>query len=326
MNILINGLGNIGTTLLHLLNRYKGPFQIQRIYALKNIPKPWEEHVYERIKDLGIQLIYENELDALKKEIHFIFDATANGIGLKNKEMYRKFPHLIAAVAQGSEGDFGLPYMGGINDSLVAKERFFSVVSCNTHGMVSLLKYFTNNDFQRLHRGDFVIVRRSEDMGNHERLVSGNVVARHRTEMGTHHGADCVRLLNTIGINPRVFSSDITTPSQFMHGIRFNLQLHDTPVMENGADCLVSSTEYFDSNRIFELGRRFGYLGRWYSHSILVRNNMVQGDHSILGWAFVPQEGNTLLSTLKLFLLKTMGSDINTIYELLRKDLFVEKI
>ena len=61
----------------------------------------------------------------------------------------------------------------------------------------------------------------------------------------------------------------------------------------------------FDSNRVFELGRRYGFQGRLYAHAIVVANDLLVSGRTVKGWAFVPQEGNTLLSTLEAFLLQT---------------------
>jgi len=56
---------------------------------------------------------------------------------------------------------------------------------------------------------------------------------------------------------------------------------------------------------IFELGRRYGFMGRIFSHAIVVDNNMLINDKIIKAWAFIPQEGNTILSTINAFLLQT---------------------
>ena len=42
MNILINGVGNIGTTLLNILNEYRELLGIKEIYAKKNTLKSWD--------------------------------------------------------------------------------------------------------------------------------------------------------------------------------------------------------------------------------------------------------------------------------------------
>ena len=115
--------------------------------------------------------------------------------------------------------------MAGLNDDLIVNKKFVQIVSCNTHSLAAIINLFCryNND---LVDGDFVIVRRSEDLGNHQRLVSAYVVSRHLDEsLGTHHSIDVNDLYKTKNIELNVQSSDITTPSQLLHTVRFNLTL-----------------------------------------------------------------------------------------------------
>jgi glyceraldehyde-3-phosphate dehydrogenase (NAD(P)) len=42
-----------------------------------------------------------------------------------------------------------------------------------------------------------------------------------------------------------------------------------------------------------------------YSHAIILAGNILATEKSVKGWAFVPQEGNSLISTIHAFLLQT---------------------
>ena len=53
MKVLVNGIGNIGSTLLHLLHLYKGQLQIETVFALKNAPMPWHEEDLKDIQAMG---------------------------------------------------------------------------------------------------------------------------------------------------------------------------------------------------------------------------------------------------------------------------------
>ena len=128
-----------------------------------------------------------------------------------------------------------------------------------------------------------------------------------------------------------VTSSDVTTPSQLTHTVRFNLRLHQArPLPELVADLAayprLATTAKFDSNRVFELGRRYGFQGRLYAHAIVVANDLLVTGRSIKGWAFVPQEGNTLLSTLEAFLLQTRPNDAQRIGRHLCAELVARQI
>ena len=83
----------------------------------------------------------------------------------------------------------------------------------------------------------------------------------------------------------------------------------------------LSTTDKFDSNRVFELGRRYGFQGRIYSHAIVVSNNLLDDGRRIKGWIFVPQEGNTLLSTLAAYLHQTEHDGADQIMAKLRAEL-----
>ena len=316
MNVLVNGVGNIGSTLIALLARFHSELELSTIYALKNTPKPWHAEDLEYFSSLGITICTRNKddqfafLDDIIDTIDYIFDCTANGGGLKNKSWYIDLPQLKGASAQGSEKDFGTSFMSGVNNEAILSKKFVHIVSCNTHSLASLLTTFTGENLEDLSEDDFVVVRRSEDIGNHQRLVSANVVARHLDDqLGTHHSIDLQHLFETKGILVQVTSSDITTPSQLMHGVRFNICFKEKRTAYElekliNANPLVSTSVKFDSNVIFERGRRIGFQGRIYSHAVIISNNLLITPTSVKGWAFIPQEGNTILSTLHAFLLQ----------------------
>jgi glyceraldehyde-3-phosphate dehydrogenase (NAD(P)) len=103
-----------------------------------------------------------------------------------------------------------------------------------------------------------------------------------------------------------------------MHAIRFNVRLRAARaaadiVADLSAHPRLATTAKFDSNRVFELGRRYGFQGRLYAHAVVVANDLVISGRTVKGWAFVPQEGNTLLSTLEAFLLQTRHADAKAI-------------
>lgn len=322
MKVLVNGIGNIGSSLIQILNTNKDLLGIEDVYAMKNSPKPWSYAELKIIESLGVKIITGDpkddflNLDDIKDDVDYIFDATNNGGGIRNKEWFLKLKNLKGACAQGSEKNFGVSYMSGLNDEMIKGEKFVHIVSCNTHAIGSLLQTLSDNKLENIENADFVVVRRSEDIGNHERLVSANVVARHLDkELGTHHSIDITDLLSTMNISIPITSSDVTTPSQLMHAVRFNItfseEINKKLLFERiDSNPRISTTTKFDSNIIFELGRRYGNSGRIYSHSIIVKNNILYNKNTAKGWAFIPQEGNTLLSSINAYLLQTEHHDI----------------
>jgi len=333
MKVLVNGVGNIGTTLACLLFKFKDDLNISEVIVFKNKPQPWRQTDLNFLTEIGISVKTSAEINfnELITKVDYVFETTANEIGLKNKHKYEKASNLIGACAQGSEKEFGLPFMSGIKNDHIQNQKFVQIVSCNTHGAATILQTLCNQNLSNLKSADFVVVRRSEDLGNHERLVTANVIARHLSPItGTHHAIDVKDMFNTINLDCNITSSDITTPSQLMHSTRFNIDFNteisplqiETLIQNN---LFLSTTTKFDSNLIFELGRRYGIQGRIYNHAIILTNNLIYTKKSVKGWAFVPQEGNTLISTIHAFLLQTQSQIANQIISTIQNQLLLKK-
>ncbi|NOQ73433.1 MAG: hypothetical protein GQ574_15615 [Crocinitomix sp.] len=314
-NVIVNGMGNIGTTLVNMLVHYQTELRLDKIYVSKRSIHPWNQIERDFLEKQGVIICTTNEGDGLTSvasiinTVDYIFETTANGVGLQNLPQYKNLPNLKGSSAQGSEKGYGVPFMSGVNNAQIKDAKFVNVVSCNTHGSAALLTAFCGNNLENLETADFVVVRRSEDLGNHERLVSANVVARHLDPLiGTHHAIDVVDMFKTKNVVCNLTSSDITTPSQLMHAVRFNITLKQS--LENSVEehiasnPFIATTTKFDSNVLFELGRRYGFNGRIFSHAILISGNLLVTDKTIKGWAFVPQEGNSILSTIHAFILQ----------------------
>lgn len=315
MRILINGVGNIGTTLACLLNDFKSDLNISEVFVYKNIKQSWKFSDLDFLSQRGIKIVFSEDLPLMEivKNVDYVFEATANGFGMKNKSIYDEAKNLKGVCSQGSEKKFGIPFMSDLNNEQIVFQKFVQIVSCNTHGAASIINSLANEKLSDIDFADFVVVRRSEDIGNHERLVGANVVARHLSELnGTHHAIDVKDMYETLGINCPITSSDITTPSQLLHSTRFHLSFKSAikPEMiinQLESNPFIAMTNKFDSNQIFELGRRYGKYGRIYNHCIIVENNLLYTENSVKGWAFVPQEGNSIISTIHAFLLQVFG-------------------
>ena len=332
MIVLINGLGNIGITLANLLVHYKDLLGIKEIWASKRTIAPWLLPELKILESKGVKICSENDhenypsFEEIIGKVNYIFEATSNGIGNANKRKYEKLTNLMGCCAQGSEKGFGISYMSGVNNQAIFGKKFVHVVSCNTHGSVAILRTFTGDKLENLECADMVVVRRSEDIGNHERLVTANVVARHLDDLaGTHHSIDVIDLFDTIGISCDLTSSDITTPSQLMHAVRFNIEFKTE---QDGLfeaffqmNPLVAQTKKFDSNVVFELGRRYGFNGRIFSHAIILKDNLLVTEKSVKGWAFIPQEGNSVISTIHAYLLQTQHPGCEPIIDQIISDL-----
>jgi glyceraldehyde-3-phosphate dehydrogenase (NAD(P)) len=315
VRVLVNGAGNIGTTLTNLLLAHRSMLGIGEVIVRKvRETRPFEVSDLSELAMRGARLVLsptEGATGDLLSSVDYVFDCRTPGAALRDREAYLRLANLRGASAQGSEAGFGVPFVGGVNADVVRGEKLVQIASCNTHATATLLRVLGGEGLGRLEEADLVCVRRSEDLGGRERLVGANVVSRHRDAThGTHHAADAARVYATLGLAPSVTSSDVTTPSQLMHAVRFNVRLRDPRtaaevVADLEAERRLAITAKFDSNRVFELGRRYGFQGRLYAHAIVVANDLLVTGRNVRGWAFVPQEGNTLLSTIAAFLLQT---------------------
>ncbi|HEY4394398.1 MAG TPA: hypothetical protein VGP64_10065 [Polyangia bacterium] len=315
MRVLVNGTGNIGTTLANLLLAHRAALGIGEVVVRKvRETRPFEVSEVSELAQRGARLVLsptEGATADLLASVDYVFDCRRPGAALRDRETYLRLPNLRGASAQGSESGFGVPFVDGVNAEVVRREKLVQIASCNTHATATLLRVLGGERLGRLEEADLVCVRRSEDLGGRERLVGANVVSRHRDDRhGTHHAADAARVYATLGLAPCVTSSDITTPSQLMHAVRFNIRLCGPRaaadvVADFKAEPRLALTAKFDSNLVFELGRRYGFQGRLYAHAIVVANDLLVTGRNVRGWAFVPQEGNTLLSTIAAFLLQT---------------------
>lgn len=319
VKVLVNGVGNIGTTMLQVLAAHRKTLGISAIYAHRATLRPWETAQVRRLEAHGVVVLAPEHseldpLDTVTNEIEYVFDTTRQGGGLRNRCLYEKLPSLLGASAQGSESGFGTPFMLGF-DIPVQDSPFVHIVSCNTHGALAVLLALSGGDLDQVEDADFVVARRSDDIANHERLVAGNVISRHLDPaLGTHHGIDADALLRSVGRVLPIQTSDITTPSQFLHASRFSVKMNEQISLPEVAERIennpyVGTTAIFDSNKVFEIGRRFGLAGRLFNQAVFVPNNLLVKGTTVTGWTFVPQEGNTILSTLAAFLRRTRPVD-----------------
>lgn len=331
MRVLVVGAGNLGTTLTNLLLAHREPLGIEEILVRKvREPLPFDAPDLTQLANRGASIVRattEVDVRRLLASVDYVFDCRKEGAALKDRALYLSLDNLRGVSAQGSETGFGAPFVGGINPTAAAGARLVQIASCNTHATATLLATLGGRRLENLEEADLVCVRRCDDLGARERLVGASVVARHRdAQHGTHHATDAARVFATLDLAPAVTSSDVTTPTQLMHAVRFHLRLRSPRTTAQLVSALeerphLATTTKFDSNRVFELGRRYGFQGRLYAHAVVVANDLHVRGHAVRGWAFVPQEGNTLLSTLEAFLLQTRRSDAEAISERLQRQL-----
>jgi glyceraldehyde-3-phosphate dehydrogenase (NAD(P)) len=229
--------------------------------------------------------------------------------GNDNKRDYQNLSGPSGFLAQGSEFGFGKPYARGVNDAALDadEDRFIQIVSCNTHNITTLIKTLCDDgeDGYCLERGQFVCMRRANDITQAGGFVPAPSVGRHGDEeFGTHHARDAYHLFETLDQRFDLFSSAVKLNTQYMHSIWFHLVLDRETTLEEVHERLranhrVAVTDKNQANLIFSFGRDHGYYGRILSQTVVVLPTLiVRHDREIYGFCFTPQDGNSLLSSV----------------------------
>ena len=320
------GTGTIGEPLIGLLSDYREQLGIDEVSFHKNTPLTNDRAKVRDLNRRGARLaVNPDAMDGFKSigldpdltaeealdRASVVIDCTPKGIGHKNKtDFYERFrENTLGFVAQGSEYGFGKMYARGINDQALThgEDQFIQVVSCNTHNLASLVQTLALGDAAQdnLVAGRFVIIRRANDISQDLAFVPSPEVGRHTDEQyGTHHARDCAQLFATIGYDLNLFSSVLRVNSQYMHITHFNLMVKEPTNLQKVIDRLdandrIALTEKSTANQVFSFGRDHGHYGRILNQTVVaVPTLQVRNDHEILGYAFTPPDGNSLLSSI----------------------------
>lgn len=316
------GTGTIGEPVIGLLARHRAELGIDDVTFYKHSPRKEDRPMVSALRKLGAKLAVAEDKVAeftelgLKPDLTWkqaldqasvVIDCTPEDSGLENKEnVYSKLAPGKLFLAQGSEEGFGRMYALGINDHAVdpAKERYVHIVSCNTHTTVRLVHTLAK-DGDDLEEGRLVLIRRSGDV-NDKKFIQAPQVEKHKEARGTHHATDASNLYqSTLGKNVNLFSSAMKLNTQFMHVAHFHFRLKQPTSLEEvrrllKADKYVGLTDKTATNNVFSFAREHGPFGRILSQTVVVTPSLHVSEHGrdVTGYAFTPQDGNALLSSI----------------------------
>lgn len=335
-NILVVGTGTIGEPLIALLSRMKKTFEISEVIFHKRTPLDYESPKVNSLVNAGAKLsVNENSVHEFEELGHtpdytyeeaiskaaVVIDCTPEGNANKNS-FYKNYKDKFF-IAQGSEKGFGHPYALGINDKSLnlLKEPYVQIVSCNTHSIARILNSLTSGNVPKLIHGDFSCLRRSNDVSQTAGFIPSVACEKHTDDIfGTHHARD-VNDLFDYRFNLPIFSSAIKTNTQYMHTVRFSLTIDEeiskAKVLERlQQDKYISMTKKKASNTIFSFGRDHGFYGRIYTQAVICEPTLFVKNHTdatrITGFAFTPQDGNSLMSSVTAALFGVHGQDYKT--------------
>jgi glyceraldehyde-3-phosphate dehydrogenase (NAD(P)) len=330
----IVGTGTIGEPLIGLFTDFRSRMGIDEVTFHKRTPLQSDRAKLEHLMARGARLAVDPEVrddfeklghtvtydsDEALEQATVVIDCTP--AGNENKELYyAKLAGPRGFLAQGSEFGFGKPYARGINEEALDPEedRFLEIVSCNTHSITNILKTLCDESWDGpekaagaatsgydLDRAVFVCMRRSNDITQVAGYVPSPQVGGHRDgDFGTHHARDAHSVFHTLGLDLDLFSSAVKLNTQYMHSLWFHLTLDRDVTREEllarfRSNARVAMTAKKEANLIFSFGRDHGYYGRILSQVVVVEPTLaVRGGRDVFGFAFTPQDGNSLLSSI----------------------------
>ena len=324
-NILVIGTGTIGEPLIGLLADFKEKLNISEVMFHKRTSLSDEISKVKSLVKRGAKLVVNQDkfedfqrlghktqynFDKAFKRADVIIDCTPAGNQHKEKHYLKTLSKKKKIfIAQGSEKGFGIPYAYGINDTALreASSQFVQVVSCNTHNISCLLNTLTPN-INDLVSGDFVCIRRANDISQDCGFLPSPAVGKHDDRVfGTHHARDAFDLFMTMHKVPNIYSSAMKANTQYMHTIRFNLQVkgyvaEEQIIQRFRENKFVALTEKKSANKVFSFGRDHGYYGRIFNQTVISTPSLITisqgGTTKVSGFCFTPQDGNSLLSSV----------------------------
>jgi len=321
----IIGTGTIGEPLIVLLAKTKKELGIDEITFNKRsarlVDRPKitnliskgaklsaEKNAFEDFIEMGVSPKYEFHKAIERASV--VIDCTPSGNENKEK-YYRQYEsRVLGFLAQGSEKGFGKPYAFSITDkSLLKIDKYIWIVSCNTHNIATIAWTialdFGNKDASNLILGDFVIDRRATDINQPAKdFIPSPEVEKHDNDIcGTHQAEDAKTLFKeTLGLDLNLFSSATKEPTQYMHVMRFSLELKEKITKEEvinriKKNPLIAITEKTSTSNVFSFGRDQGHYGRILNQTVVPIKTITVAERRVVGFCFTPQDGNSLLSS-----------------------------
>jgi glyceraldehyde-3-phosphate dehydrogenase type II len=352
-NVLVVGTGTIGEPLIGLLCHFRAQLGIDDVIFHKRTPLLTDRSKVQNLLKRGAKLCTDEDripmFEKLGLQVDFcleeamegcrvVVDCTPSGNAMK-EQWYTKYEKSTSVfIAQGSEFGFGKQYARGINDEVlsVEKDRYLQVISCNTHNISLILKTMALGDEgpDNLREGRFVCMRRSNDISQDEKFMPSPMVGTHTDDrFGTHHARDAWHLFMTKGkeYDLNLFSSAMKVNTQFMHIIQYHLRVEKPVTREEllqrcEDNDRIAITYKGTANSIFSFGRDHGFCGRILNQSVLPVDTLhvSEDGRDITGYAFTPQDGNSLLSTVSAVVWGLYPETYDKIVQCLRPYFFQE--
>lgn len=235
-----------------------------------------------------------------------VADCTPHALAQKEALYLPREARALGFLAHGSERGFGTPYVRGVNEAGLERDgKYLMAGSCNLHTMACLIDTFgLAAGPEGMAEGTFLCVRRAQDVGQAKDHLPAPQAGRHLEVDGTHHARDARALFATLGMDLALHSSAIKVPTSYLHTIWFDFRF--TRDMDLGAlrarakaNPRLALTDKADAGLVYSFGRDHGYMGRLLNQAVLPWKTMTMPHpRRLVGCAFTPQDGNSLLTSL----------------------------
>ncbi|MEL9991076.1 MAG: type II glyceraldehyde-3-phosphate dehydrogenase [Thermoproteus sp.] len=185
-----------------------------------------------------------NLLDLISKA-DIVVDATPDGVGARNKEVYVKAGR-SALFQGGEEADVAeVSFNALANYERAVGKKYVRVVSCNTTGISRVLASLMLNGL-RVKKARFFIARRGADPKEHKKGPINDVVPNPVT-IPSHHGPDVKTVFGDIDI----VTVAVAVPVTIMHMHMAYIELEDSPTKDSVVEAFASTPRIllFDSKR-----------------------------------------------------------------------------
>ena len=293
MKVSINGYGTIGKRVAEAVDKHPKlklvgvakytPDQDARLANLLGFKVFVPKENIDKFKAEGIKV--EGTVEEMVEESDIIVDASSDGKGTINKEMYKKKNK--PAIFQGGEkaGIAEISFNARSNFEKAKGKKYIRVVSCNTTGYSRVIKPLTEN--YEIENINAILIRRAADPND----TKGPLNAI-EWKANSHHAED-VRTIIDIPMTSVAFKAPHTLSHVNSMTLRFKDKapkkedILDIFSKESRVACLKKASS---TSQIIEAARDIG-LKRYdmYTTNLLMNSIMINGNEMFLTFV-VPQE------------------------------------
>ncbi len=271
------------------------------IRALKEKGMPYDLYLVDgadKSKFDELDIPVAGNFDELCQKVDIMLDSSPAGIGMKNKEIYKKYG--IKAVFQGGESNdvADVFFHGPANYEKGINQDYLKLTSCNTTGLIRAVSAL--DQAYGVERVAVTIVRRVADPGDYHRGLTNALQVE---QAPTHQAVDLMTVL------PHIEATGILVHTPVTHGHFISVTVHGKDkitkeqVLEafkkNDRIRIVRLEDGFLGNAsLFKYARDLGHTrGDLYEIAVWENTVVEFGDEVMFG-IHIPQESVTIPETM----------------------------